>query len=416
MRNYFNQEIKRFKDLCCKCGLCIDECPVLDKSTLGNMPSSRVMSQVRDFLNGGELTEAVAKKATLCMGCFKCVHGSCPQGLSAMLVNQVIKKRIGERSGEILMKNDPACPTAHQRILSSIQVGSEDYARIFTEKKSDIPRFVFFPGCNVYNQPGFILNALDILSMITDDYSFLPGLSNCCGFGYQNSGDMDKAFEASLSLVEKLSEFNASTVVFWCPTCLCHFETFLNRAIDVPFTYLSFPMFIAKYGQNLPFSEMPLHMTLHEACKATYTSSDTEGPYQVLSMIPGIKMTRMKRSGKNTVCCGSGVSAADRDIFLRLLDSRLTEARGTGADTLVDVCHFCHYLFSEKAYDYGLDLRNIVSIVGESLGIKREDHLKKYRQWNDFERIMKDIEKFIVSSPFSEEEITSVIKRMVLHE
>jgi hypothetical protein len=36
-------------------------------------------------------------------------------------------------------------------------------------------RYVLFPGCNVYFQPELILNALDIMDAVGDDYAFVPG-------------------------------------------------------------------------------------------------------------------------------------------------------------------------------------------------------------------------------------------------
>ncbi len=77
-----------------------------------------------------------------------------------------------------------------QRVLASVQVSGSDYNKITTSGNKQSARYVFFAGCNVYFQPEKILNALDIMDAIGDDYTFLPGLDYCCGDSHLFMGGM----------------------------------------------------------------------------------------------------------------------------------------------------------------------------------------------------------------------------------
>ena len=90
-------------------------------------------------------------------------------------------------------------------------------------------------------------------------------------------------------------------------------------------------------------------------------------------------------------------------------DNRLAEARQTGADVLVDVCHHCHNVFCGHESEYGFKVKNYVSLVAEALGIAREDKFKLYKRWGDIDRILDDAEKNIAACPFSAEKIKTVL-------
>ncbi len=152
-------------------------------------------------------------------------------------------------------------------------------------------------------------------------------------------------------------------------------------------------------------------MTLHEACKAAFTGLDLTGARQILQKLPGVDLIEMPRHGERTVCCGSGAEAYFPSSFKSVRDDRLAEARQTGADVLVDVCHHCHNVFCDHEYEYGFTVKNYASLVAEALGISREDKFKKYKQWGDLKRIMNDVEEnaTISAMTFSREKIIKAL-------
>ena len=102
----------------------------------------------------------------------------------------------------------------------------------------------------MYFQPEKILNALDIMDAIGDDYAFLPGLDYCCGDGSFFWGDIEKGAQRAESLIAAVLDFQPETLVLWCPTCLCRIPQTIARALDVPFEILSFPQYLAANMKN----------------------------------------------------------------------------------------------------------------------------------------------------------------------
>nr|WP_282959055.1 (Fe-S)-binding protein [Desulfobacter hydrogenophilus] len=262
-----------------------------------------------------------------------------------------------------------------------------------------------FPGCNVYFQPEKLLNALDIMDAIGDDYSFLPGLDYCCSDSHLFFGAVKEGGKKAEELITALSEFNPKTVILWCPTCHCRFKTTLSLSMKIPFKVISFPQYLAENMHKLQLTDAAAGtVTLHEGCKSAYTGVDINGPRDVLKRLPGVNLVEMAHYGRNTMCCGSGAMTWFPDSCKHIRKQRLDEAGNTGADRLVTICHYCSQTFvtEEPAYDFSVD--NFVNLVALSMGIHRQDKFKQYTLWADRDMIVKDAQARIASSPFAKKE------------
>jgi Fe-S oxidoreductase len=222
----------------------------------------------------------------------------------------------------------------------------------------------------------------------------------------------NKMVKNSKYLIEKLSSYSPETVIFWCPTCLCRYDTTLSQARKPSFKVMSFPQFVAQHMDKLSFkNKIQKTATLHEACISAFTGLDLTGAREILQKLPGVNLVEMPRHGKNTVCCGSGAEDYFPNSFKTIRDDRLAEAAQTHSDIFVDVCHHCHNVFCGKEPEYEFDVMNYVSLVAEALGIEREDKFKKYKQWKDLDRILTDAEAYVEASPFSREKMIEVVKK-----
>jgi Fe-S oxidoreductase len=404
LTKYYREEKKRVLEKCKECGICAKKCPIIKTTDLANVSPKEIQEQIKMYLKTGEANQTVFNRAFSCMQCFQCVHNCCPEGLNPLAVNEIIKWEYRQNNVVEMGYGDPEDTDSAHRVLAGIQLSAEEYLKISTPSTKDTAKYVFFSGCNVYYQPEKLLSALDIMDLITDDYAFVPGLDFCCGNAHIYSGAIEKAEQSAKALILKLSAYNPATVIFWCPTCLCRFDTTLLKVHKTPFAMMSFPQFLAQHMDTLPWeSEIKKTVTLHEACKSAFTGLDLTGAREVLRKLPGINLVEMPRHGDKTVCPAS---------FETMRDNRLAEARQTGADVLVDVCHHCHNVFCGHESEYGFKVKNYVSLVAEALGIAREDKFKKYKQWKDLNRILDDVGKNIDIStlPFAQEKIIEVLK------
>lgn len=413
---YYENEKRRFLENCIQCGLCAQECPILSYTEIAEQDSSEIQTGVFEFVGGGIPNQSAYTKAFACMECFKCTADVCPQDLNPMLINQIIKRDYISKGMADRAYGDAALPDSTHRVLASVLVSASEYQKITNPSRKKRVRFAFFPGCNVYFQPEKILNALDIMDAIGDEYAFIPGLDHCCGDGLMFLGDISEGGRRAEDLISTLSTYQPEAVILWCPTCHCHFDNSITKALDVPFKVLSFPQYLAENMQKLEFSDAAAGtVTLHEPCKSAYTGVDLNGARDVLRQLPGVTLLEMSHHGKDTRCCGSGAICWYPQSAYHVREERLKEAAQTGADRLVAVCHYCNQTFAAEEQRYNFKVTNYVSLVAEALNIKRDDKFKKYSSWKDLERIMSDAAENIAGSSFEREHIIEVLKNVFIH-
>jgi len=411
LERHLEERRRHVVDACTACGTCFRQCPVLEHLDFGNLKPGEVQARIRDFLDGGEASDSVFRRVFSCMGCYGCCEGVCPQGLDVMQINEMVKARYRREGLADTAYTPGADPQAPQRVLASIQVIPEDYRRIFTASPLHSARYVFFAGCNVYSQPVRLLEALDVLALVDEDVAFLPGLDHCCGDTPLFMGDSEEASRTMDDLVASLSAYEPEAVVFWCPTCLCRVHTSVAEAHALPFATMSLPQFLAERLERLDFKHsFSARATLHEPCKVALTGLDREGARPLLAQVPGLELVEMPRTGGDAPCCGSGAFTWFPSAAEEIRDERLDEARGTGASTVIDVCHYCHHVFLPEAERFGLVAENWMHVLAQSLGVARQDRYAKWRQWSDPERILSDAQDSVSASPFDLETIADVVR------
>ena len=363
----------RFLQNCTACGLCDASCPIVSRTSLKDFKPKDIQARVKAFLenpeaSGEETLETAQARGLSCMECFGCVKNVCPQGLDPFQINEIVKAEIRRLGLWPAPDSDPAAQDSEHRIAAARQLSARDHEKIFTPTPTGPAQNVFFPGCNVYLAPELLTTALDVLTRVDPDLAFLPGLDHCCGDKHFWNGCPQEAERESRRLMDALAEYSPENVIFWCPTCLCRFEISLAPVIKPPFRRLSAAQFLTAHLDRLNFkNKIEKTITLHEACKTSFTGLDLEGPRKILQNIAGLTLKEMPRHKEKTSCCGSGAVAFYPQSFDSVLHDRLAEAKATGAQTLVDVCHFCHQSFMPHQKKYGLEIKNYISLIAQAL-------------------------------------------------
>ena len=412
LTQYYQAQKKRIIETCSACGKCVLVCPIIEHTHLRDSSPQAIQRALLDYLAGGEMTDMVHTRIYACMACFRCSVDTCPLGLDPMLMIEIARWEAAQRQTQ---KNKTAEEekVRSQKVLASIQVPATDLERLFRPPEKTTADVVFFPGCNVYNQPEKVLSALDIMQTIGEDWLYLPGVDNCCGDSAIFDSDIQKAGRLSESLINKLKAFQAKTVVLWCPTCKCRFDAYYEQIHDLPFMVLSFPQYVVQHFDKLTVQGtlFSTQVTLHEACKSAYLNNDLNGIRELINKLPGYELVEMPRHGKETACCGSGAVVHYKDSFNQMRRERLTEAMQTGACAMVDVCHYCHQTFNGVQPE--IDVVNYISLLTESMGIARPDKLKHFLNLGDVNLIMEEAKPYLKTSPYSEDMIREAVKALL---
>ncbi|MDR2820474.1 MAG: (Fe-S)-binding protein [Desulfovibrio sp.] len=378
LSEYYEAAKQKVITSCLKCGKCISECRVMPFSRIKIDPR-KTQQDIIDFLSGGkELSPAGQFKLNSCMRCYGCLDVQCPIGVNSMLITELLAREIQFRKETPW--DIPLYPVHEE--LARKGTSAEEYERISLERTDVKADYLFFPGCNVYKQPDKILNALDMLDAIGNRYSFAPGLAYCCGSSSRGSGgDADWLQNAAEKLFGLGERLKIKAMIFWCPTCLSVLQSRIRHFLQPSFACISFPRYVMEHISKLEFPAATRRtVTYHEPCKNAYMGIDS-CVRQVLRAIPGTELVEMEHHGKDTLCCGCRTVNGMPELGNAVTLARLREAMSTGADTMIDLCHNCHWIFvpavkSHPELQFPLRIENFSTYVAKAIGIERKDLLQ----------------------------------------
>jgi Fe-S oxidoreductase len=388
-------------------------CPPFSHRTV-EVSDQETQEQVRDFLEGGSLTNAVRERSQLCNECYKCVTDTCPQGLDPMRINQLLRGLLHDEGVVPRPFIPPSDPQSNERIIAALLTTEEEYKRITTPIVKGAGRNLFFPGCNIYYQPNLLLTALDILDLIADDWTFLPGLDHCCGNNHDSSGRLAAGAKAMEELSASLIDAEVDTVAVWCPTCAARFH---HDGSDLP--VISFARLVAdRLAGFIKEKGSAGTVTLHEVCKEAYLGLDPQAPRELLNLVATEPVLEMPRHGPETVCCGWSLHQNQPETGDEERRQRLAEAVATGAKTLVTVCHGCQWILDSPGVDADVRIVNYIRLAGEALGIRHEERFRKLREMDDPEKILKVVREMMGERfdqlPFDRERIRQAVESVLV--
>ena len=76
----------------------------------------------------------------------------------------------------------------------------------------------------------------------------------------------------------------------------------------------------------------------------------------------------------------------------------LDQAAAAGVDVLADIYHSCHRELVAAERDYPFAIQNFISLVGEAMGITRQDLYKRLVLYRDMERVLAEAAPYIAAN------------------
>ena len=115
---YFSDEKERMINDCIECGRCAEECPVVSKTDLKDLPSAEIQTRLRACLESSIPDEVAYTRAFSCMECFGCIENVCPVDLNPYLTNLILRheyRQNGFFMPDYMLPGDPEYPIASWR-------------------------------------------------------------------------------------------------------------------------------------------------------------------------------------------------------------------------------------------------------------------------------------------------------------
>jgi heterodisulfide reductase subunit D len=393
-------------DACTRCGKCVEVCPSVKPAGIADASSTDIISGILDMVRTGEGPEASRKWAASCMlsgECIKaCDYGVNPRFLLAMarLAAAKAENELPDRRRQGVEKYRDL--SRDVTVLSRLQLDGEVLERLGQKSASvatpiEPPDFVFYTGCNVLKTPHIALLALDIMDALGVTYQVMGGPSHCCGVMQLRTGDAEMSGRMGSSSIEKLSHSKSGQVISWCPSCYVQFtETTLptieRQGGSRPFEMTPFMRFLdGRLGQLTPHLQRRVEMrvALH---RHPGLAGVMEAAAEILRAIPGVELVDLKQPAVGLQSVNLGVLPA----FKReLQQSELQAASDAGVDALVTVYHSEHRELCAHERDWPFRIVNILEVVGESMGLHRQDRYKELKIMQDADQIVSECSDLI---------------------
>ena len=402
---------------CTRCGDCFRACPTVPIAGLDRADPVAAVGGILDVVAGGEGDAEARRWASLCNGSGACI-AACPEKLPTRFLVQLARGFARRLEGEEKVRRtarDSYLSTARgARTLPRLMLPPGEAERPAGGKpdptRATPPEVVFYTGCNVAKSPHIALLMFDILDALGVDYAVAGGPGNCCGVAQHRAGDFAAQGRMAFATVGNLAAHGAQTVLSWCPSC------------QVQFTENTLPSYAAIHGTT-PFAMAPVLPFLAERAdvlrplmvhpvRRRVAIHERPGLPQVmaavrtlLGLVPGLEIVEVPvpRLGVMAIHV-AGLPAEKR----ALLEEEFATAKALGADTLATVFHACHREICTLG-DTSFEVLNFLELIGESMGLRHEDHFRRMKALDDVEAMIAAAAPLIAAHGLDEQAVREAL-------
>ena len=406
-------------DSCTRCGRCFEVCPMTAPAGIADRNAAGVVGGVLDIIRGGSGSPESERWAKVCSGSGNCIP-ACPEAVNPRFMLAFARVAMQRRASAAEQHSNGSAAFSKMgrgvRVLSRMQLPADVLRRFRSDAPAEAPpEVVFYTGCNVLKTPHIVLLALDILDALGVSYRVMGGPGDCCGVLQFRSGDLDASGRIAYRTTDRFTAAGAGKVLAWCPTCTIQIgENVLPGRKDAPAYDLE--AFVVYLGGQLdrlrPLMRLRVakRVGLHEHPGVTGVC---ESAIRILKAIPGLQYVELAQPQVGYMCNTlQPLPAFKRDVHRGILEA----AAAAKVDALACVYHACHRELCSHETDWPFEVVNFLELIGESMGIRREDSFKRLKKMQDADAILADVMDLVERHGLALEEVRAVIEKDLLGE
>ncbi|HET6867261.1 MAG TPA: (Fe-S)-binding protein [Solirubrobacteraceae bacterium] len=368
---------------CTECGRCQDACPAYATGKI--LSPKLVIMGLRDavFAENDEtqlVPSAVPEESVWdCVTCGACIQ-ACP--VSIEHVDHIVDLR------RHLVMVESSFPAEAEPMLRDVERASNPWGKPQSERAdwaADLgikvlepgdppPEYLYWVGCASSFDERARKTAQATAKLLQHagvDFAILGPRESCTGDPARRIGN-EYVFQAFAEQnVATLNESGITKVVTGCPHC---FNTLANEYPDFGGSYevIHHSELLSRLVREDRIkpqrSNESGQITYHDSCYLARHNNVLEAPREIVSAIG--TTTEMRRSGKETFCCGAGGAHMWMEERAKPInEERVREAADTGAGTLAVACPFCTVMLDDGVQSAGADLRvvDVATLLSESI-------------------------------------------------
>ncbi|HEV8686362.1 MAG TPA: (Fe-S)-binding protein, partial [Gaiellaceae bacterium] len=312
-----------------------------------------------------------------CVTCGACVE-ACP--VSIEHVDHIIDLR---RSRVMV---DSHFPAEAEPMLRDVERASNPWGKPQTERAAwaeelgvrvlepgdPAPEVLYWVGCAASFDERARKSAQSTAKLLQAagvDFAILGPREACTGDPARRMGN-EYVFQAYAEQnVSTLNDVGVKKIVASCPHC---FNTLAHEYGDFGGDYevvhhTELLAELVRDGRLTPAGDSK-QITYHDSCYLARHNDVRMEPRELVAAVG--EPVEMKRSGKQTFCCGAGGAHMWMEERGKPInEERVREAAETGAETLAVACPFCTVMLDDGVRSVGADLRvaDVSTLLAESL-------------------------------------------------
>jgi Fe-S oxidoreductase len=366
---------------CTECGRCQDACPayatgkVLSPKLLIMGVRDQLLAQDHDPIVGNGVPEEMIWD---CVTCGACVE-ACP--VSIEHVDHIVDLR---RSRVMV---DSQFPQEAETMLRDVERAANPWGRPQNQRAAwaeplgvrvlqpgeRAPEVLYWVGCAAAFDERARTSAESVVKLMQKagvDFAILGPREACTGDPARRMGNEYVFQSYAEQNVATLNEAAVTTIVATCPHC---FNTLANEYGDFGGEYevvhhTEFLARLVREGRLRPKGDDSATITYHDSCYLARHNDVQVEPRELVAAVG--RPIEMKRSGKQTFCCGAGGAhmwMEERGHPIN--EERAREAAASGADTLAVACPFCTVMLDDGVKATGSKLRvaDVSTLLVEAL-------------------------------------------------
>ena len=272
---------------------------------------------------------------------------------------------------------------------------------------------IVYLGCNVFKTVHLVETLCKVLDHLKIDYKAVGGPVFCCGVVPRKKGDVKMGQGMFVRTVSVFEQFEADTLVQWCPSCEDEFE-FSAALNPLKNRQIHFTEFLLEcLGQSPMPVPVPRRVALHYHEGEPRSEKESQDALAILKRIPGLDVVPLLSPKSFGTHCSSQGAILNLGLegYQKAVQEEFNRAREMGCDGIVTVYHSCHREFTKARRPDNVALTNYMSLVAQALGLAvPEDKFQHLSSLNNFDRAVEELLPIAAERGIERKILESVLK------
>ncbi len=405
---YYDAQIETILGACTACGKCAEACPIEPTLSLQNRTPEYLTQGVLGILRHAEPVPDAATWVQSCAGSGECLQ-VCPEGINPRQMISLAKNVLNARNDGGPFATYWTDMGKLTRTLAGMQLTPEERRKVASGAGKRPAKVGFWVGCNIPRTSHMVLLIVDILERLGVDCEILGGMDNCCGIVHFAKGDNQTGEKIVQNLGKNMTAIQPDLFLSWCPSCQIQHDEFIGGYLNLNFPVRHLTTFLVENAhllRPLIVQAVNKRVVIHEHSGLADAMQNVK---ELLQLIPGLDIVPVEQISNYGYMCSRLAQAPTAKATMH--QTILESAKTAQVDTLVTVYHSCHRELAAYEGQYPFDVRNFLDILGEAMGLYREDKYKKYLHMGDTDAIIEDARPCIEANSLRMSNVQFVVEK-----